>query len=144
MFTINTRSLGLYLLMFLILFQGISGVSGGGALMLDPSGSTIQLSLNLLKGTPFHSYLIPGFFLLTVLGIFPLIVLYGLWNLKGWSLTGSLLVGVFVIIWILVEITMVGYISQPPLQLIYGIIGVVILLLVQFGHIAWQSNESPN
>lgn len=143
MLTINTRSLSLYVLMFLVLFQGISGVSGGGTLMLDPSGSTIQLPLKLLSGTPFHTYLIPGFILLTVLGIFPLIVLYGLWNLQGWSITGALLVGVFLIIWILVEITMVGYISQPPLQLIYGIIGVVILLLVQFGRVAWKSNESP-
>jgi len=37
-------------------------------------------------------------------------------------------VGVALLIWIGVEIAMIGYQSQPPLQLIYGLVGFFILI----------------
>jgi membrane protein implicated in regulation of membrane protease activity len=40
------------------------------------------------------------------------------------------LVGVALVIWIGVEILMIGYQAQPPLQLIYGTVGVVMLILL--------------
>jgi len=43
---------------------------------------------------------------------------------------GSLLVSVALIIWIGVEIWMVGYHTEPPLQLIYGLLGLILLVLV--------------
>lgn len=122
-------AISFYLLLILILFQGASGLYGGGALVLDPSGTFLQIPPGLLDESPFDTYLIPGIILLLVLGIFPLIVFYGMWKRKSWSWMGALLVSIALIIWLGVEIAMIGYHSDPPLQLIYGIVGVALLIL---------------
>ena len=76
-----------------------------------------------LKDSPFHDFLIPGLFLFTFLGIYPLAVAYSLWKMPGWrwpdmlnpfkqihwSWAASLAAGVIVIIWITVEILWVPF-----------------------------------
>jgi len=125
-----SKSYSLYFLMGLILFQGISGLYGGITLVIDPTGDLLQMPIPILDGTPFHSFLIPGLILLTILGIFPLIVLYGFWKRRLWSWTAALAVSVALIIWIGVQIWMVGYHLEPPLQFIYGLLGLILLGLV--------------
>jgi len=110
-------------------FQGLSGIAGGFGLMADPTGVSLQIPLEWLDGSPFTDYLIPGIVLFFVLGLIPLGVVYGLWKRKKWSRLAALAVGAALCIWIAVEIAVIGYQSDPPLQLIYGIVGVAILLL---------------
>jgi hypothetical protein len=86
----------------------------------DPSGATIGLPLEWLKGSPFSDYLIPGLILSSVLGILPLVVAWGLWKRRSWAWYGSLFVGVSLASWIATEILMIGYQPAPPLQAIYG------------------------
>jgi hypothetical protein len=112
-----------------ILLQGISGLVGGCALMADPSGALIGLPLVWLQGTPFSDYFVPGIILLSVLGVCPLVVGWGLWRGRSWAWYGSLLVGASLAIWILVEILMIGYQPDPPLQAFYGLLSLVILVL---------------
>ena len=126
--------------MTLLLFQGISGLYGGGALILDSSGSMIQLPASFLEGSPFETYLVPGIILFVVLGVFPLIVWYGLWRRTSWSWQGAVLVSVALVIWIAMEIVMIGYQSEPPLQLIYGVVGVALLVLTQIPSVRTQLN----
>jgi hypothetical protein len=125
----NQKSYSLYLLMALILFQGISGLFGGTVLVIDPTGELLQMPLSMLKGSPFRDFRVPGIILLTILGIIPTIVFYGLWKRSSWAWTGALMVSAALIIWIGVEIWMVGYHSEPPLQLVYGLLGLILLLL---------------
>jgi len=47
-----------------------------------------------------------------------------------WAWTGALLVSTALIAWIGFEILMVGYHDDPPLQLIYGLLGLILLGLV--------------
>lgn len=122
-------SVSFYILEALILFQAVSGLFGGAALMLDPTGSMLQMPLDLLAPSPFSNYLAPGIILFVVLGLFPSIVFYGLLVRREWAWLGTVLIGIALIIWIGVEIAMIGYHSQPPLQLIYGITGLLIFLL---------------
>ena len=112
-----------------ILLQGISGLVGGYALMADPSGVLIGLPLVWLEGTLFSDYFVPGIILLSVLGVCPLVVGWGLWRGRSWAWYGSLLVGASLTIWILVEIIMIGYQPDPPLQAFYGLLSLVILSL---------------
>jgi hypothetical protein len=126
----NKTSYSLYILMALILFQGISGLFGGIALIIDPTGELLQMPLSMLDGSPFDTFLIPGIILFLILGIFPMIVFYGLWKRTNWAWTGALIVSAALIIWIGVEIWMVGYHPEPPLQLIYGLLGLFLLVLV--------------
>lgn len=118
---------GYYFLLILILFQGLSGIWGGIMLVLDSSGSLLQIPLHLLGNSPFQDYLIPGLILLLLLGILPLVIVYALWNKLSWSVPGALLIGIMLVVWIVVQILMVGYQDNPPLQAIYGSIGVLII-----------------
>jgi hypothetical protein len=63
------RPLALWLLMLLLLFQGISATPSGFLLVLDPTGGRMQMPLEMLAGSPFPNYLIPGLILSIVLGL---------------------------------------------------------------------------
>lgn len=126
---LKRRPILIVFLIILVIFQGVSGVFGGAGLIIDPSGKSLQIPLEWLNGSPFDNYFIPGIVLFFVLGITPLIISFGLIKRKYWSWYGSLFLGFALIIWILVEIIVIGYQADPPLQLIYGIVGVAILML---------------
>jgi hypothetical protein len=110
-----------------MLFQGLSGLFGGGALVASPDGAILDLPLGLLEGTPFDSFMVPGLILLIVLGVAPAVVAWGLWRRRAWSWYGSVLLGTALVIWITVQILMIGYENDPPLQAIYGALGILML-----------------
>lgn len=107
----------------------IGALGGGMALMLGPRGEVIPLQVSALAGSPFDSYFIPGLILFTVLGVAPLVVALLAWSGSRWSPLATLGVGVALLIWIVVEISMVGYTNSPPLQVIYLALGTVIAAL---------------
>jgi hypothetical protein len=119
----------LYVLMAATFFQGISGIIGGVGLLMDPTGESLGIPQAWLSGSPFADYTLPGIVLLLLLGILPLIAFFGLLTGKKWGLFAALYVGIALLAWLFVEILVIGYQSQPPLQLIYGILGVAILAL---------------
>jgi len=124
------RPIPMKILLVFIIFQGISGLAGGIGLILDPSGKSLKIPISWLEGSPFSNYLIPGLILFVVLGLYPLIVFYGLLKKLRWSWFSAFVLGAALIIWIGVEIIIIGYQPQPPLQLIYGLVGLIILVLV--------------
>lgn len=110
-------------------FQGVSGVAGGWGLVSDPSGGKLGIPVTWLEGSPFRDYLVPGMVLLTVLGILPLVVAFGLWTVRPWAWAASLLVGAALLVWIGIQIAVIGYQPVPPLQAIYGGLGAVMIVL---------------
>jgi hypothetical protein len=72
------RPLALWALIATIGVLGVSGLAGGGQFILAPSGRLIGISLTLLAGSPFESYLVPGVILFSILGVFPLVALSSL------------------------------------------------------------------
>lgn len=66
------------ILIFLLGFLGLGAVFGGGVLIISPTGALIGMPLSMLAGSPFHSFLIPGILLFTVIGIFPLFLILAL------------------------------------------------------------------
>jgi hypothetical protein len=123
------KPVSVIILISAVVFQAISGLAGGIGLISDPSGQTLGIPSSWLHGSPFDDYLVPGFILFSVLGIFPLILTIGLVKRSYWSRGLTQVLGLALIIWIIVEILVVGYHSQPPLQLIYGLLGILILAL---------------
>lgn len=121
------RPAGLHALAAALLFQGVSGIGGGIGLIADPSGEAMGIPATWLRGSPFADYLVPGLVLVTLLGIAPLVVAAGLWRRREWSWVASVLVGGALLVWLAVEIAVIGYQPQPPLQLVYGVLGAVIL-----------------
>lgn len=124
------RPVAATILVILMIFQGLSGILGGMGLILDPTGKSLQIPLEWLEGSPFRDYLIPGWILLLVLGILPLIVAAGLLRRQALSWSAALMVGIALLIWIAVEVIIIGYHPDPPLQFIYGTVGLLILIFV--------------
>ena len=50
-------------------FIGLGAIGGGSMLIIDPSGNAIGLPVEMLQGSPFPDFLIPGVFLFTVIGL---------------------------------------------------------------------------
>lgn len=128
-------------LLLLLGFQGLSGVAGGLGLVYDPSGSTMGLSPELLAASPFGDYLVPGLVLLLVLGVVPCVVAIALWNRRRWARIAGLFVGGALVLWIGVQIALIGYRAEPPLQLVYGAIGVTIVGLAFLPSVKWDLEE---
>jgi hypothetical protein len=75
---VRRRSFSGWLLILLQVLLAVGAIFGGGAFLLAPDGHLIQMPLSHLKNSPFSDFLIPGLFLFTFLGIFPLAVAYSL------------------------------------------------------------------
>ncbi len=129
-----------WLLIFLLLFNAAGAFFGGISLLLDPSGGRIQLPLILLDGSPFRDYFLPGVFLILINGILPLTAAAGLilrrpraslplFPRQHWSWTLALLAGIGLIVWIAVQIALLGYWKENPIQALYGILGIAIAAL---------------
>ena len=121
-------------LLLLLLFQGVSAAAGGYGLLADPSGAAVGLPPELLRGSPFPDYLVPGLVLLIVLGAGPLLAAYGVWTRRRWAWLSSSVVGIALVIWIGVQILVVGFHAYPPFQSLYGLIGVAIAVLAFLYH----------
>lgn len=131
----------LYILLGLLLFQGVGAMGGGGALMLKPDGSILHMPLSVLNESVFPNYLIPGIVLFFVLGVFPVFTFFLLLIQPDWSFlealniyTGryvgwmfSLFIGIGLIIWMYVELVQIGYGSV--VQTIYFLLGLLILIM---------------
>jgi len=87
----------------LLSFLGFGGIYGGWILISDPSGGKFEWSLELLRGTPFGDYLIPGIVLMVFIGLFPLYIsVVTLMKKKSHWLI--ILQGIILIIWLTAEL----------------------------------------
>ncbi len=114
------------IVIILLLFNGTGAIYGGGQLMLHPDGSTMELSLDLLKHAPFNNYLVPGIILFTVNGLFSFYVIALIvFNFKGFPVY-VLAQGIILIFWILVQVIIIRKVT--PLHVLLGTIGILLLL----------------
>ena len=103
------RPVTVWVLLVLLVIQGLGGLAGGLSLSLRPDGSVMGMPTSLLDGSPFSDFLIPGLILLLVLGVLPLVAVAGLWMRRRWAWYAAFVVGCGLMIWILVEITIVPF-----------------------------------
>jgi hypothetical protein len=108
---------------------GVGAIGGGAALMAGPHGEIIPLPVSALAGSIFASYFGPGAILFAILGVGPLVAAALAWRRNRFAPCAALLVGGALLVWIVVEIGIVGYSNEPPLQALYLGLGVVITLV---------------
>ncbi|NAY91338.1 hypothetical protein GTQ34_05345 [Muricauda sp. JGD-17] len=138
------RTISSYLLIALLIFLAIGAIPSGFSLVMDPSGESIGFPpelLDQLQRSPFKDFLIPGFFLITLFGIFPLLAVYGLivrkekkWMQKmnpykdqHWSWTFSYYSGLLLILWINMQLFF--GIEFGLLHFAYTMLGILIVFL---------------
>jgi len=107
----------------------VGALGGGLVLMIAPRGQIMPLPLSALAGSPFDTYLVPGLILFGVLGLGPLVAARLAWLRNPLAPTAAFVVGTALLIWVAVEVAIIGYSNEPPLQAIYGILGVAIVLV---------------
>lgn len=134
------RPLLVWLLAFLLLFLALGGIYGGIAMLVDPSGSTLQLD-TVLSELPVSNFILPGVFLLVIMGLFPIAMTYGLivqpdwrwanamskWSRHYWAWTGTIGIGMILLIWLTVQGVLIGF--GWPIQLVTLANGILILLV---------------
>jgi len=134
------RPLALWPLLFLLMFLALGGLYGGIAMLTDRTGASLQLS-EVLPLLPVSDLILPGLFLLIVMGLTPLVLSYGLlarphwawaerlfrWSKHHWAWTGTLGLGVVLGIWLTVQALLIGF--KWPIQYITAADGAMIVLL---------------
>lgn len=137
----RTRPAALWILIALLVLLGVGAIPSGLLLVLAPDGHLMRMPVTMLEHSPFSDFLIPGAILLTLLGIYPLVVAYALWRRPGWrwpdainpfkeshwSWAASLAAGVILIVWIIVEMFMLREVVF--LQVLYLVWGIALVLL---------------
>jgi hypothetical protein len=109
----------------LLVFEGLGGLWGGGALVARPDGSLMQLAPVLLERSPFADYLVPGLVLLAVNGLLPLVAA-ALWLRRHpWAPPATLLAGVLLSGWIACQVLFIRTFF-PVLHVTYFALGGVL------------------
>ncbi|HMQ64476.1 MAG TPA: hypothetical protein PKE06_27575 [Flavilitoribacter sp.] len=131
------------LLVLLLLLNASGAIFGGIRLVTDASGQSLGMNTGLLAGSPFRDFLIPGIILLIFNGLLPMLAAVGLllkrtrrplavlpiWKDRQWGWTLTLLSGIALIVWILVQVALIGYWKELIFQPLYFAAGIGIILL---------------
>jgi uncharacterized membrane protein len=104
------------------------------------NGEILPLPVTALAGSPFTDYFVPGAILFTILGLGPLGTAVLAWRRHPVAPFLTFAVGAALLIWLIVEIAIIGYSNEPPLQPIYLGLGIMITLV---GAAWWRQAGLP-
>ncbi len=119
------RPFMLWPLILALLFLSLGGFSGGIPMLADPAnGGYLQLA-DILPLLPVSNFILPGLFLLVVMGLFPLLLIYALitrpdwnwadglfqWSKSYWAWTATLVFVAIIAIWLIYEGWLIGWFS---------------------------------
>ena len=115
----------LRLLIILLVLLGLGGIGGGFVLLADPSGAFMGLPGDLLEGFPVSSFVLPGLFLIVMMGIAPLLIAWGLWKRLTWAWMAAVAQSILLILWICFQIIL--WKDPIALQIVYLVWGIFML-----------------
>ncbi len=114
------------------------GLSGGIMMLIDPTGELLGVA-EILPLLPVANFILPGIFLLVVMGLFPLVLAITLiarpnwtwvdslfqWSSHYWAWTGTLILVAILALWLIYEGWLIGFF---PITTITAVLGLLILL----------------
>jgi hypothetical protein len=106
---------------------GVGAVICGALLVIAPDGRYLQMPADMLRGSPFATFLIPGLILFLVNGVGNIasaVLCFRTHRLGGFT---GLLFGFGLIIWLFVQVNLIG--GGSWLQYLYFVLGILVLLL---------------
>jgi hypothetical protein len=124
--TSNRRPNAVKIIIFIELFIAVLGLATGYSLLSDPSGKSIGLDV-LKNKIPFQNLALLGLWFVGPYGVFPALLGYGFFQGKKWAWKPALYLAIVEVIWVLVQIPMVG---RSYLQAVIGLIAVSTIFLL--------------
>ncbi|RLD62677.1 MAG: hypothetical protein DRI95_12765 [Bacteroidetes bacterium] len=117
-----------FLSIILLIFIGLSAIGGGGMLIYDHSGNSMQFSIELLAQTPFENYLLPGIVLFLFIGVLSLVIaVIAIRKLSSYPWL-IILQGMILIIWLIVELFFNLDFYHPEYHIPLLLIGVYLII----------------
>jgi len=107
---------------------GVGAIASGALMVIAPDGRLMQMPVDMLKGSPFQNYLIPGIILLLIHGVgntASAVFCFRRRRLAGFA---GMFFGFALVIWLFVQVSMIG--GGHWLQTLYFALGVT---LIAFG-----------
>lgn len=104
-------------------FIALGAVGGGLVLLLDTSGGRMGFSVEMLSGSPFPNYLVPGLVLFTINGIGNFVAAFLSFRQHRFSAYAGIALGGFLAVWILIQVMIIGWVSWlQPFMLFLGLV----------------------
>ena len=125
------------LAMVLEIFLGIGALFGGIQFILAPDGHLLGVPLRMLAGTPFHSYLVPGLLLFTLVGLGPMVAAAITARRRAIGPLAAFAVGLTLMGWITVEMVIFAGLTSL-FWAFYLVLGTVIAAV----GVAWRRSNS--
>lgn len=117
------------LAIILLINLSFGAIYGGWMLVSDPSGGKFGWTIDLLAGTPFKTFLIPGIFLLVVLGNLSLVIVL-LTIVKAKNYEWFIIIqGGILIAWLTIEIIMNNDLFEPIMHYPSYITGILLVII---------------
>ncbi len=107
----------------LLVFVALNAFGGGIYGLAGAEG----VSTEWLEGTPFGDYVIPSVILLVAVAGSSLVAAIGVFGRASWAGPAALIAGGVLLIWIAVQVALIGY--QLWLQPAFFVIGLLVLVL---------------
>lgn len=112
------------------LFVGLGAIPAGLSMLIDTSGKSLGMSVDLLKNSPFRNFFIPALFLLLFNGL--LNIISSFFSFSNYKTTGwwGMILGGILCVWTIAQIWFIGFIHF--LQPTFLLIGLLEMLLAYF------------
>lgn len=122
----SLRTFVIYGLVLIEVFIAILGIVSGISLFMDPSG--VGMGLDVVKDKiPFQNLFLLGLWFVGPYGLLPAALAFGFWTRKPWAWRPALILAAIELIWVLVQIPLVG---PSILQLVIGAIALATIYLL--------------
>ena len=130
----------LWPLICVLVFLALGGFSGGIPMLMDPANGGYLQFADLLPLLPVSNLILPGLFLLIVMGLYPLLLAYALiarptwkwidrlfqWSKHYWAWTATLIFVAIIALWLIYEGWLIDWF---PITYITAVLGLLIFLI---------------
>jgi hypothetical protein len=105
----------------------IGAIPAGLSMIIEPNGSGVGMSTEVLLTSPFQDFFLPGIFLLIVNGLFNAIGAFLSFTRNKYAGIFGLMLGIILLLWISIQVYFIGLTHfLQPLFFVIGIIEIVL------------------
>jgi hypothetical protein len=115
----------------ILMLVALGAIPAGLAMILKPDGSILHLPPEIIQGSPFKDFLLPGIYLFGVNGLAGLAGAIICFVHSRFSAISGLILGICLVVWIIVQLLTTGLISwMQPAYFAIGLVEIAMSLLI--------------